>query len=303
MTKSGMRSASILLVLFIGVGAAAHAQAGFGGPWGHEPRLEVFAMFDKDNNGRLNDREMQSARNHVRELRGNESLPEHIRFYLPVTLGLLGDIRKSAASAPKDRADLYDENTFRTLYLRFSSPGWFDELTDFFNTDVEVPANLIVDGEAYPGVGVHFRGSSSYFMTRNSPKKSFNISIDYEKGSQRLYGYRTLNLLNNNADPSFLREVLFSRISHSYIPALKANFVKLVINGENWGVYTSVEQFNNDFLSEWFGTSGGVRWKIPPGRSGPGALFYNGPDPEDYKSSFELQTDDSPGAWYSLIEL
>ena len=32
------------------------------------------------------------------------------------------------------------------------------------------------------------------------------------------------------------------------VPAPKANFVRLVINGENWGIYANVQQFNKDFL-------------------------------------------------------
>ena len=64
----------------------------------------------------------------------------------------------------------------------------------FYRTDIEVPAELIVDGEVYPEVGVHFRGTSSYF-TVSSAKKSFNIAVDYGEDGQRLYGYKTLNLL------------------------------------------------------------------------------------------------------------
>ena len=41
--------------------------------------------------------------------------------------------------------------------------------------------------------------------------------------------YRTLGLLNGHAAPSFMRTVLFSRISRNYIPAPKANFTWLVI--------------------------------------------------------------------------
>ena len=102
----------------------------------------------------------------------------------------------------------------------------------------------------------------------NRRKKSFNIAVDYGENGQRLYGYKTLNLLNGHVDASFLREVLYNRIARDYIPAMKTNFVKLVINGENWGVYINLQQYNKDFLAEWFGTKDGVRWKVGPGRGG-----------------------------------
>jgi len=80
---------------------------------------------------------------------------------------------------------------------------------------------------------------------------------------QDLGGYRTLNLLNAHEDPTFLRAVLYDQIARDYLPAAKANFVKVVINGESWGVYINEQQFNKDFIKEWFGSTRGARWKVP----------------------------------------
>jgi hypothetical protein len=290
-------------ILFVVVPLSVEAQMGFGMRWSRQPDLEVVARFDRDGDGRLNDREREAAREYVRSERESQNLSTGSQPSVPTKTGLSTDLRQSAAAAVPGNIDLYDEQTLRTLYLRFPDSDWPGELADFFKTDVEVPADLIVDGKLCPQVGVRFRGNSSYFMLGNSPKKSFSISIDYLDADQRLYGYRTLDLLNSHADPSFLRTVLFSRISRQYIPAPKANFVRLVINGENWGVYINVQQFNNDFVREWFGTTDGVRWKVPAGRSSGGGLVYNGPDPDSYKRSFELNTEDTPQAWQDLIEL
>ena len=59
-------------------------------------------------------------------------------------------------------APLYDPQTLRTYFLEFENTDWEKELSDFHNTDVEVPAKLTVDGKTYQDVGVHFRGMSSY---------------------------------------------------------------------------------------------------------------------------------------------
>jgi hypothetical protein len=293
---------SLICILFLGVLSPAAAQMGFGMRWSRQPDLEVVYRFDRNGDGRLNDRERRTARKYVREERKDQTLSTASHPIVPIKTDLSTDLRQSAAAAVPANIDLYDEKTLRTLYLRFPASDWPGELADFFKTDVEVPADLIVDGKLYPQVGVRFRGNSSYFMLGNSLKKSFSISIDHADDDQRLYGYRTLDLLNGHADPSFLRTVLFSRISRQYIPAPRANFVKLVINGVDWGVYINVQQFNNDFVKEWFGT-GGVRWKVPAGRSSGGGLVYNGADPDSYKRSFELHTEDTPEAWRDLIEL
>jgi spore coat protein CotH len=198
---------------------------------------------------------------------------------------------------------LYDEGTLRTLYLQFADSDWYEELGDFHRTDVEVPADLIVDGMTYPGIGVRFRGNTSYMGTGASRKNPFNLSIDYTDEDQRLYGYRTLNLHNGHGDPTFLREVLYSRICREYTPALEANFAKLVVNGENWGIYANVQQFNKDLLRDWYGTGRGFRWKVGMGFGSASALDWLGPDPSGYKRAYEIKSGDEPEAWAALLQL
>ena len=98
--------------------------------------------------------------------------------------------------APFAGKPLYDPAVVRTLFLDFEDSDWEAEMADFYKSDVEVPANLTVDGKKYPNVGVHFRGMSSYFAVREGGKRSLNVSVDFADPKQRLYGYKTLNLLN-----------------------------------------------------------------------------------------------------------
>lgn len=198
---------------------------------------------------------------------------------------------------------LYDAGVLRTLFFELEADDWEQELTDFYRTDVDVPARLIVDGKSYENVGLRFRGNSSFFTVANGQKRSLNVSIDFVDGKQNLHGFQTLNLLNAHTDPSFLRTVLFDQIARDYLPAPKANFVKVVINGESWGIYINEQQFNSDFLEEWFGESRGTRWKVPPDFSGGGALSFKGDNPDDYRRSYEIKTKDRPEAWEALIEL
>jgi hypothetical protein len=120
---------------------------------------------------------------------------------------------------------------------------------------------------------------------------------------QRLAGYKTLNLLNANGDPTLLRSVLYLQIARQYIPAPKANFVRVVINGESWGVYPNVQQYNTDFVQEWFKTAKGARWKTPGSPMGRAGLAYIGDDPAAYKKLYEIKSKDSPKSWAALINL
>ena len=246
----------------------------------------------------MNREEREAARQYIQDSREEVAPARPSGRTSPKTIPET-DLQTSLAAAPQGNPALYDEKTLRTLYLRFHDEDWYEQLGDFYRTDVDVPANLTVDGKVYPSIGVRFRGSSSYFTIQHSEKKSLNLAIDYGEEGQRLYGYKTLNLLNGHADPSFLREVLYSRISRKFTPAPKANFVKLVVNGEDWGVYINSQQFNKDFLEEWFGTKKGVRWKVPPGRNS--ALLYGEDEPADYQ--LKTKAAEAPNAWQDLIQL
>src|SRR5262249_4241501 len=156
--------------------------------------------------------------------------------------------------------------------------------------DVEVPATLTVDGKKYPNVGIHFRGMSSYMGVPAGLKHSMNLSLDHADAKQRLYGYKTLNLLNGHEDPTMLYTVLYSHVARQYIPCPKANLVKVVINGESWGVYTNAQQFNKEFLSENYKTSKGVRWKVRGNPGADGGLRYLGDNVEEYKRRFQIKS-------------
>lgn len=281
---------------------------GAGGPMQQEVKL--VSQFDKNANGRLEADERPAARTFIvqqktnRPARGPMGRPPggagRGRVETPATDGpkvLLTDVK------PILGVPLYDAKTVRTLFLDFAGADWEKELADFHGTDVDVPARLVVDGKTYLNVGVHFRGMSSFMMVSEGRKRSLNVSVDFADEEQRLNGYRTLNLLNSHEDPTFLRTVLYFDIAREYLPAPKANFTRVVINGESWGVYVNVQQFNKDFIKEWFGTTKGARWKVPGSPMGRGGLEYLGGDASAYKKIYEIKSKDEPKAWADLIKL
>ena len=199
-------------------------------------------------------------------------------------------------------ASLYDPSVLRTFFITFENPAWESELVTFNNTDVDVPATVVVDGITYSDVGIHFRGNSS-FGVGDGYKRSLNLSFDFIHEDQEIDGYNTLNFLNANGDPTLLRSVLSLHIAREYIPAPKANLVQVVINGENWGVYANQQQFNKDFLEENFETRKGTRWKIPQGGGSVGGFQYQDEDVASYQGSFQIKSKDDPEAWKAIIGL
>jgi spore coat protein CotH len=281
-----------------------------GGPppgFGPGANTKLVKDYDKDGDGRLDAAERKAAREFLAKNPrgrgfggGRRGGPFGGGDSTPPQPGpkLTPDQVKNYGNEP-----LYDPAVLRTLFLEFENPDWEAELADFNNTDVEVPATLRVDGKVYKGVGVHFRGMSSFMMVSAGHKRSLNLSMDFIDKDQRLYGYKTLNLLNSHGDPTFLRTVMYLDIARKFIPAPKANFMRVVINGESWGIYPSQQQFNNEFVKEAFGDSKGARWKVSGSPMGQGGLSYIGDDPAPYKRIYDIKSKDNPKDWAALIHL
>lgn len=298
------------------LGAAVLAQPGepaFGPPGGRgfgpgmmQQEIKLRAKFDQDRNKVLDAAERKAAREHLaanplprgpggrggpRGFGGMRETPQPGETLTPADVKTYGD------------EPLFSATTLRTLFFTFEDADWEKQLEEFHNTDIELPASLLVDGKTYRDVGVHFRGMSSYMMVGTGSKRSLGVSLDLAHEYQNLLGHRTLNLLNSNGDPSFLRAALYSHIAQNYLAAPRVNFVRVVINGENWGVYASAEQFNKDFTKDRFGTAKGARWKVPGSPRGGGSLAYLGDSAEPYKKIYDIKSKDEAASWARLIKL
>lgn len=199
-------------------------------------------------------------------------------------------------------APLYDTATLRTMFIEFENDDWEDELAAFYHTDVELPATVRVDGKAYKNVGIQFRGNSSFWSVSKGRKRSMSVTFDHVEKGQNLAGYRAMTLLNAHADPTFLRSVLYLDLVKQYLPAPKANYMRVVINGELWGIYINQQRYNKDFLKEAFGTRGGTRFKSS-NRSRRGSLGYLGDDVAEYRKWYEIKGKDTDEKWAPLMQV
>jgi hypothetical protein len=280
--------------------AASAAPARAGGPpaQGAEPDLELVARFDANRDGRLDPSERTAARGY---LEANPQLRPPARRGRVGRSGTPGP-RLSPTDVKSYPADvaLYDPDALRTLFLDFATPDWEQELAAFWHTDVEVAATLTVDGVVYRDVGVSFRGNNSFTAVPEGLKRSMTVTLDFAR-DQSLLGFKELKLLNANQDPTLLRSALYLDVARRYLPALQGNFVRVVINGESWGVYVNQQHFGKEFLRA-AGAPNGTRWKSPNNSVG-GGLSYLGEDVALYKRWYEMKGGDDLAAWQALIRL
>jgi hypothetical protein len=290
--RVGTTSACGLVTVALMLTAApAMAQFGFGG---EREDVRLVERYDQDGDGYLDRAERDAYRGRSGSLNAGAG---QVGARQPVGALLSPDDVATFGDEP-----LYAPDVLRTVFIDFEYPDWETELEAFYGSDVEIPATVIVDRKVYAGVGIHFRGNTSYSRVRRGGKRGLNLSINHFDSDQRLLGYRTLNLLNGFGDPTFLRQVLYLHIANTYYPAPKANFVRVVINGEDWGVYVNVQQFNAEFTREAHDTNE-ARWRIPGSFSSRGGLEYLGESEQAYRREYDIKNKDVPENWAALMEL
>jgi len=203
---------------------------------------------------------------------------------------------------PLKSQDLYDVNSITVIELSFEESNW-DAILDAYKAADEgerLLASAVINGEAYDSVGVRFKGNSTY--SSNNAKNPLNISLDYVK-DQNYNGYETLKLSNGKNDPSFVREVLSYAIVGKYMKAPYSNYAKVYINGSYYGLFSSSEAINKDFMdSKLYVDTDNTRFKCNPSdtNNGGSSLSYLGTDSASYYDYYELKSD---AGWKDLIAL
>ncbi len=235
---------------------------------------------------------------------------------------------KTLYSGGKTPTGLYERATIRKVYINFTQPNYWSLLTANYATEGNIHANMTAEGASYPGVGVRFRGNTSYTGTGTSQKKSFAIETDFVNADQTFMGYKNLKFNNAHEDPTFMREVLYNRMASRHTPIAKANYVRLYLNNEDWGIYANIQAVDKTFLKEWFMSNDGARFRatvesqtntaqpgggmpiggMPTGGAMPGGwgdgtagMNYLGNDSATYKRYYDLKSSDISDSWQKLI--
>ena len=294
----GFRAVAVPAVCMTLLSLPAHAQRALA----LAGKSEVAAQFDRNGNGWLDGIERQEARDALRigatgYRRWRGEMAAETASVAPGPRIAPADVRNHG------NEPLFSLTALRTLFIEFAEVDWEQELADFYRTDVDVPAQVTVDGRAYRNVGVHFRGNTSYQMVSAGHKRSMDLNFDMAEHKQALLGYHKLELLNAAADPTFLRTALYMHVMRAYLPTPQVNYVRVVINGEDWGIYVNEEHLSAELTQDAVGTRDSMRWKVPGSPRSRGGLEYLGDDAAIYQRVYEIKSRDTPESWAALIRL
>jgi spore coat protein H len=157
-----------------------------------------------------------------------------------------------------------------------------------------VHATIDFNGVVLKDIGVRYKGNSTYMQSRDSLKRSLKLEFNkYVKG-QKIAGVTKLNLHSNVTDAAWMNEPLSYRLFRDgSIPAPRTSYARvyLTVAGkyekQYVGLYSVVEDIDNNFAQERFSTREGAIFK-PSTQS----LFsYLGDDWAKYNQIYDPKTE------------
>ncbi len=216
----------------------------------------------------------------------------------------------STLYAQETPSNYFDLNHISEIRLKIAEKGW-DALLDslrIYNHGMLV-VDATIDGKAYKGVGLKYRGTKSYQtgMKRNP----MSIQLNHTDKSVNHEGYTSVKLSSALRDPSMVREVLSYEIARKYMVAPKCNFTRLYINDSYWGLYVNIEPVEEKFLETNFGSHTNLLYKCAPDvgvvkapascKQNLYCALVNEPKEECYTPFYDIES--SNGTYQPLMEL
>lgn len=131
--------------------------------------------------------------------------------------------------------------------------------------DVYVPANFVHERVAFlEEIGVRLKGGASTFDDIDG-KPSFKLKLD-EYQALDYAGLTRLNLHNMKDDASQAREVVAAAVWEAAgVPAPRASYVEVFVNGVSRGLYANVEEVDGAYVARRFADGRGDLWEAEEG--------------------------------------
>ena len=163
---------------------------------------------------------------------------------------------------------VFETGNVENVYITLSDEDWQD-IIDNAEDKEDHSASLTYKDVTLENIAFRTKGNStlSHVATIQEgstgySRFSFKIDTNEYVSGQKLLNMKKLNFNNNYNDPSYMRETISYNVMRDLgLAAPRTSFVNLYINNELHGLYTMVEQVNDEFLEENFTDSTGDLYK------------------------------------------
>ncbi len=210
--------------------------------------------------------------------------------------------------ATKAQSDFYQIDKIQQINITFEQDNWrylLDSLR--YNGTEMLTGTVEVNGEKIENAGVRYRDGRVF--TPGAKRNGLFIQLDHTDDSGHYESYKAIDLSSALRDPSMIREVTAHEIARKYMPAPAANYARVQINGDFYGLFVNVEVVDQTFIQRNFFTQGEVLFHCDPNTvetvpDGCRAKAYGSLQEERGAECFQFHIDaDLGNDWAGLIAL
>lgn len=196
-----------------------------------------------------------------------------------------------ASANPGYESRLFDQGRVHTLDIQIEDWKGFLEQAQ---KEEYTACNLEIDGEEFRQVGIRAKGNNSLRLTQEYGLYRYSLKLEfdhYDKGGN-YYGLDKLSLDASFQDNSYMKTwIAYDMMEFMGVPAPLCSYVRVTVNGEDWGLFLAVEEPEEAFARRNFGNDYGKLYKPDYRRldeeNGDLALKYIDEDPESYPNIFD----------------
>ena len=205
-----------------------------------------------------------------------------------MTLGVAGmiflNMGKTYAYTP-EYADKIFNGDIISIEISADPDEWQTMLDNAMNEEY-ISADVTINGTTFSDVGIRPKGNNSLQMVNSSDsdRYSFKIKFDEYIPDQTCYGLDMLILNNMIGDATYMKEyVTFDMMKSLGINTPYYGYSDISVNGEKWGLYFTLEAYNDSYEQRVSGDESGVLYNVKTvgGGAGRGENGGNGEDSEN----------------------
>ncbi len=168
--------------------------------------------------------------------------------------------------AQSEESNFYDTDVIQDIKITIDQEDWSYLLDSLrVNGDDMLLGKIAINGNELSDIGFRYQESRSFSI--GDKRNSLYIKLNYISKDRNHQGHETIKLSSALRDPSLIRQVLSYEIARDYMPAPRANYAKVYINDEYYGLFVNVEAVEDDFLEKNFGSSTGTFIRCNPDRT------------------------------------
>ncbi|WAA09576.1 CotH kinase family protein [Fervidibacillus albus] len=196
---------------------------------------------------------------------------------------------------------LFNEDVVSTIEITMDEEDWEDILANPMAEEYKL-ASITINGETISNVAIRTKGNSSLSSVANSDSERYSLKVDfnYYDSTQSYYGLTKLNLNNNYNDSTQMKEfVSYELMEQIGVPTPAHAYMKVLVNGEYYGLMLGVEAIDETFIAQNYGTAEGYLFK-PDGTGSD--LIYISDALEDY-SGIDVQMNEESVENSELISM